>query len=565
MRHLHFTQSVEPLQGGGLGSSALALHRELLAQGIESTLCATYGERAQSAVPGTREFKRLKPGVLYFSPAMSRQAADLVGAAVVLHGHGLYVGTNYIFGGHARKQLKPLVYHVQGMFEPYILNRSRWKKRLVHWLFEDANIRDVRLWRALTPKEADQIRARGYRAPIVVAPNGIDLGHYNRAGQPDDPIETPLIGALKKTRKRLLFLARIHPKKGLNLLLPAWAGLGAARRGWELVIAGPDEQGYMETVRRLAEELGVEEEITFTGTVTGQHKVNLFHSADLYALTSYSEGMPTSVLEAMACAVPVVATRDCNIAEIGPAAKPGNASRSWQAFGTPWPKHSPRARRNGANGGIMAGAWWGRSIRGPQFQPKFSKPAPSTAPDRMTRVRNDLFEPGRGLERGRSLGVEALWYLIKCLVFLTPLPFSSRIKVIILRCFGAQVGRGVVIKPRVNIHFPWKLSVGDYSWLGEEVFILNFEPVVIGTHCCISQRAFLCAGNHDYKDPAMPYRNQPITVGDGAWVGAQVFVAPGANIGSETVISAGSVVTRDQPPGMVCAGNPCRALKQRWT
>jgi putative colanic acid biosynthesis acetyltransferase WcaF len=182
----------------------------------------------------------------------------------------------------------------------------------------------------------------------------------------------------------------------------------------------------------------------------------------------------------------------------------------------------------------------------------------------MSRVRNDLFDATQGLDRGRSRWIEASWYLTKCLVFLSAWPFPSSLKCAILRWFGARIGRGVVIKPRVNIHFPWKLVIGDFSWIGEEVFILNFEPVTIGAHCCISQRAFLCAGNHDFRKPDMPYRNRPIIIEDGAWVGAQVVVSPGVTIGTEAVITAGSVVTKSQPANMVCSGNPCAATKRRW-
>ena len=181
-----------------------------------------------------------------------------------------------------------------------------------------------------------------------------------------------------------------------------------------------------------------------------------------------------------------------------------------------------------------------------------------------TKVRLDKFNPRQGLDRGRSTSVEALWYLIKCLFFLSPWPFPSRFKCSVLKWFGARIGQGVVIKPRVNIHFPWKLSVGDFAWIGEEVFILNFEPVTIGAHCCLSQRAFLCTGNHDYRQPDFPYRNRPITIEDGAWVGAQSFVSPGVTLGCEAVIAAGSVVTHDQPAQMVCAGNPCVPVRQRW-
>ncbi len=155
--------------------------------------------------------------------------------------------------------------------------------------------------------------------------------------------------------------------------------------------------------------------------------------------------------------------------------------------------------------------------------------------------RLDLFDPAKGLDRGRPKAVEAVWYLVKCAFILSALPWPSRLKVALLRAFGAKIGKGVVIKPRVNVHFPWKLVVGDHVWIGEEVFILNFEPVTIGSHVCISQRAFLCTGNHDYKDPAFSYRNAPISVGDGAWIGACVFVAPGAEVAEGEVVKAGAV------------------------
>jgi putative colanic acid biosynthesis acetyltransferase WcaF len=181
-----------------------------------------------------------------------------------------------------------------------------------------------------------------------------------------------------------------------------------------------------------------------------------------------------------------------------------------------------------------------------------------------TRVRLDQFRPGAGLDRGRPGWFEALWYVCKCIFFLSALPWPRALKASLLRCFGAKVGAGVVIKPRVNIHLPWKLALGDHSWIGEEVFILNLERVEIGAHCCISQRAFLCTGNHDYRDPAFAYRSAPIRVEDGAWVGASVFVGPGVTIAPDAVAAAGSVVTKNLPAGMVCSGNPCEAVKKRW-
>lgn len=184
--------------------------------------------------------------------------------------------------------------------------------------------------------------------------------------------------------------------------------------------------------------------------------------------------------------------------------------------------------------------------------------------DATLAMRLDEFDGTLGLDRGRSKPVELLWYLAKCFFFLSPLPWPSKLKCALLRAFGAKVGSGVNIKPRVNIHFPWKLELGDWCWLGEEVFILNFEPIRIGPNTCVSQRAFLCGGNHDFRDPTFSFRNGPITVGEGAWVGAQVFVGPNVTIQDHAVITAGSIVTKDQPAAMICSGNPCIPIKLRW-
>ena len=179
-------------------------------------------------------------------------------------------------------------------------------------------------------------------------------------------------------------------------------------------------------------------------------------------------------------------------------------------------------------------------------------------------VRLDNFDSKKGLARGASKVKELCWILVRAIFFQSALPWPRRMKRSLLRLFGAKVGNGVVIKPRVTIHFPWKLEIGDHSWIGEEVFILNFEPCKIGSHCCISQRAFLCGGNHDFRAPDFKYRNGPITIEDGAWVGAQSFVVPDVVIGTECVVTAGSVVTQSLQEKMICSGNPCRAIKPRW-
>lgn len=181
-----------------------------------------------------------------------------------------------------------------------------------------------------------------------------------------------------------------------------------------------------------------------------------------------------------------------------------------------------------------------------------------------SKVKLEFFDASHGLERGRSKIIEVLWYIIKICFFLSALPYPSKLKVFILRCFGASIGKGVVIKPRVNIHFPWKLEIRNNVWIGEEVFLLNFEKIQIGNNVCVSQRAFLCGGNHDYKVPSMPYRNGPIYLSDGCWVGAGVFVSPNVTIGVDSVITASSIVTKSIPSNGIYGGNPIQFIKNRW-
>jgi putative colanic acid biosynthesis acetyltransferase WcaF len=139
----------------------------------------------------------------------------------------------------------------------------------------------------------------------------------------------------------------------------------------------------------------------------------------------------------------------------------------------------------------------------------------------------------------------------------------SALRVFWLRWFGAKIGKGVVIKPQVKITFPWKLEMGDHVWLGEECWLLNLERITIGSNVCISQRAFLCTGSHNYKSPAFDLIVKPIQVEEGAWIGAGAWVGPGIRVGTHAVLTAGSVATSDLQPFGIYQGNPAVLIKQR--
>ncbi len=162
----------------------------------------------------------------------------------------------------------------------------------------------------------------------------------------------------------------------------------------------------------------------------------------------------------------------------------------------------------------------------------------------------------RSFDRGAGVWKEGLWVIIKLLFFQSPLPWPSSLRASLLRLFGATVGKGLVIRSGTNITFPWRLTVGDDVWIGEEVFILSLAPVVVESNVCISQRAFLCTGSHDYRRPDFALITKPIVIRAGSWVAAQAFVGPGVEIGPGSVVAASSVVTKCVPPKSLVKGNP---------
>jgi putative colanic acid biosynthesis acetyltransferase WcaF len=170
---------------------------------------------------------------------------------------------------------------------------------------------------------------------------------------------------------------------------------------------------------------------------------------------------------------------------------------------------------------------------------------------------NRGYVPGAGLVR------RIVWYLTNATVFCSWVIPLSGLKGWLLRIFGARIGSGVVIKPRVNIKYPWHLTVGDDVWIGEGVWIDDLAAVTLGNNVCISQDAYLLTGNHDYKDPRFGLLTGEITISDGAWVGARAVVCPGVRMGEHSILTAGSVLGRDAQPWGIYRGNPAELVRKR--
>ncbi|MEU8527371.1 MULTISPECIES: WcaF family extracellular polysaccharide biosynthesis acetyltransferase [Streptomyces] len=151
-----------------------------------------------------------------------------------------------------------------------------------------------------------------------------------------------------------------------------------------------------------------------------------------------------------------------------------------------------------------------------------------------------------GYEKGRSKLVQALWFAVMNTLFMAWF-CPARVRVALLRAFGATIGEGVLIRHRVRVLWPWKLTVGDHTWIGEGAWLLNLEPVTLGAHVCVSQEALLCTGSHDHRAADFRYRNAPITVEDGAWIAARATVLAGVTVGRHAVVAAGTTLHRDLP------------------
>jgi len=237
----------------------------------------------------------------------------------LVHNHGIWMYPSVASLQWARKFGRPYVVSPQGMLDPWALHNSRWKKRLAGWIYQDSQLRRAACIHVVCEAEARAIRACGLRNPVCVIPNGVDLPEEARNAD-SPPVST--LGHWGQSpggagANVLLFLGRLHPKKGLPDLLRGWK-LGREHskglREWELVIAGWDQGGHREELERLCREQGIEG-VRFVGPQFGAEKAAAFQRAAAFILPSLSEGLPMAVLEAWSYRLPVVMTPECNLPE----------------------------------------------------------------------------------------------------------------------------------------------------------------------------------------------------------------------------------------------------------
>lgn len=165
--------------------------------------------------------------------------------------------------------------------------------------------------------------------------------------------------------------------------------------------------------------------------------------------------------------------------------------------------------------------------------------------------------------RGRSAFAVQLWWLVQASLFRWSPQFAYGFRRWLLRLFGMRIGQGVLVRPSATVTYPWKVAIGDFSWIGDDAVLYSLGEIEIGHHTVVSQRSYVCAADHDHLRVDFPIRARPVRIGDEVWVGTDVFVGPGVTIGRGAVVGARSGVFADLPPAMVCLGTPCRPVKPR--
>lgn len=165
--------------------------------------------------------------------------------------------------------------------------------------------------------------------------------------------------------------------------------------------------------------------------------------------------------------------------------------------------------------------------------------------------------------RGRNAVVVQSWWFIQFIFFKNSPQFLYGFRRFLLRLFGAKIGRKVVIRPSARITYPWKLTIGDYAWIGDEVVLYSLGEIEIGANTVISQRSYICTGSHNYLKLDFPIFTKKVTIEEECWLATDVYIAPGVTIGKGTVVGARSSVYKDLPENKICMGSPAKIIRAR--
>ncbi|WP_313386849.1 glycosyltransferase [Chishuiella sp.] len=303
MKITHTISSLD-ISTGGPARSSTSLINELL---LNSNISAIDVLTLLSNEPIVKQCVNDKGKINFFNSSFLDYSNDLKiylnnnKKSDVLHTHGIWGLTMHQAAKEARRQKKPYVVSVRGMLEPWSMQQSRLKKKLAMFLYQHKDLKNAACIHATALSEAESIRNLGYKNPIAVIPNGIDLSEYPLKDKKDE---------ISDRKKTLLFLSRIHPKKGIEILLETWKNISSTNKeDWQIEIAGNGEESYIKELNDKIINLGLQNSVKIIGPQFGDEKIRAYHRADLFVLPTYSENFGMVVAEALACGVPVITTK----------------------------------------------------------------------------------------------------------------------------------------------------------------------------------------------------------------------------------------------------------------
>lgn len=304
----HCLSSLEP-SSGGPSRSVPGLAKALAKYGVTNEILSTAngqsGDKGRLTSVDIQVFSRTFPSRACGSRRLKKWLLN-DRSFDIYHGHGIWELPVHYMEMAARKHGRPYLIAPRGMLEPWCLRYHRWKKRIALCLYQYRDLKNAVCLHATSHQEAGNFRVLGLKNPIAVIPNGVYVSNYYTS---NSRFEIENKWKSLKGKQLLLFISRIHPKKGLLNLVKVWSKLFKSFPDWHLVIAGPDEDGHLAEVQRVISEFGAENQTTFTGPVYGDLKRQLYAACDCFVLPTFSENFGIVVAEALASGKPVITTK----------------------------------------------------------------------------------------------------------------------------------------------------------------------------------------------------------------------------------------------------------------
>lgn len=487
----------------------------------------------------------------------------------IIHIHGLWMATQWCALKVAKDYKIPSVVTPHGMLTDWLWETEnllqKIKKKLYLGLVFMPALNPKTVFHAITPIERESLNRQLPNQSKIIIPNAIEL------------VEEKTKQARMDPEKQFLFLGRITPIKAVEILIDAFyqAKLGTE---WRLFIAGPEYvPGYVAQLKQKVEEYDLGDRIIFTGSVYGDQKIDLLQKTWALVIPSYAEVMGMVNLEAAVQKVPSITTFETGlwnweegggllvhpkVDELSEALK---KAASWTT--------SERNQRGKQSLKLVSEnySWqtvipkW-RDFYASLVTSKISKNEADRIKDKM--IQENKYQDLRTFKdppniRGRSAIIVQLWMIVQGSLFAWSPQFLYGWRRFLLRLFGADIGEKVIVRQSARITYPWKLKIGDFTWIGDNVVLYTWGDISIGHDTVISQNSYLCAAGHNFTTPSFDTFQKPITIGSQVWIATDVFVAPGVTIGDAAVIGARSTVLSDLPEAMICYGNPAKPIKPR--